>query len=288
MPDPKKTEGKKKPESSTIKKIVGKAVSALGSYTPVGIAVKAGRDKISRVALDRMSKNLDPYSYSSEEGNPVVRAANAILMNKPESARTETEQFVEKGYGRVAMPDFKERVDLLQMLTNKKQKYNTIEKSEYKPRTNAEEGVQYHKSKGLEKLIIERLGLKNRNIKWQKDVVDMITPIALNNPKTNKPMIRRSGVVADVPGLGSATYGVGRDKKGVYLDYKDVWDLNPNEGVNSDEGKSIGSETTLGSIKNKIISGAKKVAISTINATATPPKVYGRIYFDPKTGKPIQ
>jgi hypothetical protein len=281
-------ENKPKPSPSMLKKLLGGALTA-ASYTPAGQVLKAGRDVISRASLNRMAQNLEPYSYSNygTGQSAFQRGVNAIIKNQPEEARTETERYIETGAGMKPMPDFRERVDLLQMLANKPQKYGTIEKSEYTPSVGAEKGSQYYKSKGLEEAIIEKLGLAGKDVKFQKDILDVITPQAIYNEKKKRPMIEKSGVVAEVPGLGAATYGVGRDKKGVYLSYADTWDLDPSSGIYA-EDEEAGGMTTLEGLKNLAASGFKKAATSVINATATPPKVYGRIYFDPKTGKRIK
>ena len=114
----------------------------------------------------------------------------------------------------------------------------------------------------------------------------MITAIASINPETNKPMIGKGGVVTTIPGLGQATYGVGRDEKGIYLSYGDVWDLDPSSGLSADIKK--GGLTSLAGLSNLSVKAGKKIASSVVNAAAKPTSVYGRIYFDPKTGKPIQ
>lgn len=275
-----------KPSASILKQLVESA-----QYSIPGIGPSlAAKDLISRFALNRMSENLDPYDYSTsgEYGGKgsVGRFIDAVLLNKKEEPRAETEQFLEKGYGKKPYVGFKERVDLLQMLAGKPQKYNTIEQSQYRPTKGDEEGKQYYRSKSLESEIVKDLDLGNKSIRSQKDVVDMITAIASIDPETNKPMIGKAGVVTTVPGLGQATYGVGRDEKGIYLSYADVWDLDPSKGFSADIKKlGIGG---LGDIKNLAKSGLTKIATSIVNAKSTPTSVYGRIYFDPKTGKPIQ
>jgi hypothetical protein len=73
-----------------------------------------------------------------------------------------------------------------------------------------------------------------------------------------------------VPGLGQGTLGVRKDKKGTYLSYSDVWDVNPTSG-------------TSGENTNLLSSALGKFAKA---GFVSPQKVYGRIYFDEKTGKP--
>lgn len=271
-----------KPKFSTIANIVAKA--AIPGFGPA----LAARDVISKVALGRMAENLDPYNYSDAGTgkSAVQRFMEAVVLNKKEEPRGDTEQYLEKGYGRKPDVAFKERVDLLQMLAGKPQKYNSIEQSKYKPSVGAKEGQQYYSSKGIEDEIIKELGLNDKNIRSAKDLLDIVTPMASVNEKS-KPMIGKGGVVTTVPGLGQATYGVKRDEKGrIYLSYGDVWDLNPSQGIYADKKKASGN--TLENLKNMAISGIKNAGSNIINATATPANVYGRIYFDPKTGKPIR
>lgn len=276
-----KKPNKEKPPISTVARILGKAI-----IPGVGLPM-ATRDIISKVSLDRMAENLDPYNYASGGKTAVQRFYDAVIENKKEADRAETEQYIEKGYGKKPYEAFKERVDLLQMLANKPQKYNTIEESKYRPDKNAKEGTQYYSSRSIEDKIIEDLGLGGKDIRSAKDILDIIVPKASIDPKTGKPMIRPAGVVTTVPGLGQATYSAKRDPQGrIYLTYGDVWDLNPTQGLYADEKKA--SYGTLEDLKNMAVSGAKGLASNVVNATATPPNVYGRIYFDPKTGKPIR
>jgi hypothetical protein len=80
----------------------------------------------------------------------------------------------------------------------------------------------------------------------------------------------KGGYVMKVPGLGQGTLGVKKDKDGVYLSYSDVWDVDPSSGTSGENSNLL--TTALGKF-------AKAGFIS-------PQKVYGRIYFDEKTGKP--
>lgn len=273
----------KKPKASTLKSILGKA-----KYLTPGFGVPMlARDVASRFSLNRMAQNLDPYSYASGGKSAADRFVDAVFKNKKEEDRYLTEQYIEKGYGMEPYTSFEERVDLLQMLAGKPQQYNTIQESKYRPDNNAKEGVQYYSSKSLEDDIIQNLDLKNKNIRSAKDILDIIQPMASINPKTNKPIITKNGVVTTVPGLGEATYSAKRDSKGrIYLTYKDLWDLNPTYGASAEERAA--PTGTIDKLKESAVANAKKALTYVVNATATPPNVYGRIYFDPKTGKPIR
>lgn len=273
----------KKPKASTLKSILGKA-----KYLTPGFGVPMlARDVASRFSLNRMAQNLDPYNYTTGDRSVVERFADAVLSNKKEADRAETEQYIEKGYGMKPGVAFKERVDLLQMLAGKPQQYNTIQESQYRPDKTAKEGVQYYSSKGLEDEIIKDLGLEGKDIRSAKDILDIITPIASIDPETGKRMIRPGGVVTTVPGLGQATYSAKRDPQGrIYLTYGDVWDLNPSKGLSAEQ--KMAPRGSIDQLKEMAMSGVKDAASYVVNAVSTPPNVYGRIYFDPKTGKPIR
>lgn len=272
-----------KPSASKLKSILGKA-----KYLTPGFGLPMlARDVASRVSLNRMAENLDPYSYASGGKSAAERFAGAVFGNKKEVERADTEQYIEKGYGMKPYTAFKERVDLLQMLAGKPQQYNTIQESAYRPDKTAKKGTQYYSSKGLEEEIIKDLGLEGKDIRSAKDILDVIVPRASIDPKTGKPIIRPAGVVTTVPGLGEATYSAKRDPQGrIYLTYGDVWDLNPTKGVSAEE--KAAPSGTLDKLKAMALGTGKDIASYIVNATATPPNVYGRIYFDPKTGKPIR
>lgn len=271
-----------KPNMSTLMAILDKAKYAIPGF---GIPL-AVRDIASRVSLNRMSENLNPYNYSTNK-SAAMRFVDAAIRNKKEEERADTEQYIEKGYGMQPDPQFKPRVDLLQMLAGKPQKYSTIQQSKYRPKFESDKSTQYYSSKDLEDQIVESLGLNDMNINWQKDILQIAKDVALVNDDGTPVKGKKGGYVSIVPGLGGATYGVGRDKKGIYLSYSDVWDLDPSKGVFADEKKSY-NPTTLEGLKNIGYDAGKAALTNVVNARATPPNVYGRIYFDPKTGKPIR
>lgn len=262
------------------KSIVEKAKSVLKYATPAVGPALAARDIISRFALSRMAENLDPYDYTSGSGkSSLQRGVEAVALGRKEPERAETEQYIEKGYGRIPEETFKERVDLLQMYAGKPQKYGTIEKSKYAPSEGAEKGKQYYRSKGIEEQIIKNLELDKREIRSEKDLENIIKQASSQKGK--------KGYVATIPGLGQATYGLKRDDKGLYLSYSDVWDLDPTKGGYKEQKAGVGAGTAE-RLMELAKTGLKKAGTYVVSAKATPTDVYGRIYFDPKTGKPIR
>lgn len=268
----------KKPSSDTIRKIIRKTKDV----------VNAPARAAGQFVLNRMAENLDPYNYGNEKTggkSTIERMWNAVALNTKEPERAEAEQYLEKGYGRMPYVGFKERTDLLQLLANKPQKYNTVSPSQYRPTIGADIEKQYYDIPSIQEEIIKDLGLNEKEIRSSKDILDIIIPRATIDEKTGRPMIRRGGVTTTVPALGQATYGTKRDEKGrLYLSYGDVWDLDPQEGASAEDKKvSLSGIRSLEDLKDYGIG----IGTDIVGSASSPTSVYGRIYFDEKTGKPI-
>lgn len=272
---------KPKPKASTLRAILTGVKAILGETAGAPGVAKTAQRAAGQFALNRMAENLDPFNYSEYRRSWLDRGIDAIIKNKKEEERAGAEQFIEKGYGSYPDPTFKSRIDLLQMLAGKKQKYGSITESKYRPTIGEEKGSKYYSSKEIEDEIISNLGLEDKQIKWQKDIADIISERALLDERGRKKISGRI-VSAIIPGLREAGYSVGKDDKGVYLAYSDKWDIDPREGFYKDEKKAALS--TLESVMN----WGSGLGIEAMKAASTPTKVYGRIYFDPKTGKPIR
>ena len=287
---PKKSSGPK-PSSSKLA-----TLATLFSMNP-SAAVEVARNVVSQKALDRLATNISPYNYSDNETgeSSIKRAYNTIIKNREELDRFEKELYMSKGYGEIPERDYKARIDLLQMYANRPQKYNTMQPSRYVPTEGYNPKDKYYSSKELEQLIVSSLKLNENKIFSEKDLNDRVFANAefVYDEKTGKPVVGKGGRVAKIPGLGSATYGIKRDENNrLYLSYGDVWDLNPDSGVYGDKKYDIinynkGAEYILGLAKDKVVGYAKDIAKNVITKAATPANVYGRIYIDEKTGKPI-
>jgi hypothetical protein len=291
MPNDKKPKPSSRPSASTLRSIIKnpKMVEGLGKVFLTASGVMSPIRKVGQSVLNRMSENLDPYNYGDRANNRSLgtRLFETVFLNKKEPARAETEQFIEKGYGMKPDVGFKERVDLLQMLANKPQKYNTILPSPYAPTVGANSmKTKYYMSPSLEEEILKDLALGDKKIMSEKDIMDIVVPRASIDKDTGKPMIDIGGVTTTVPGLGQATYGAKRDEKGrLYLSYSDKWDLDPREGVSAEDKKmSLFNIRTMGDLKDYGIG----LGTDIVSTAASPTRVYGRIYFDPKTGKPLK
>lgn len=270
-------------------KNVGKSSSEIASLLK-DIATAPAR-KISKIALERMAKNLNPYDYANESYNnqtnkveknsAVERAYRAIVLNKKEPERADTEKYIERGYGMVPGVAYKERTDLLQMLAGLPQKYNSIQPSQYRPTVGDDNVSRYYSSKGIEDLIIKELNPYLRGAKDKPSIEAAVEKyVNENNNQGIRSLNLPNGKTAKmlsttIPGLSTATYSIGEDDKGAYISYSDTWDLDPTHGV-------------LGEKPEGVVGVIKKAAADLVNMEAKPPKLYGRIYIDKKTGKPVR
>jgi len=235
---------------------------------------------LTRKALNNLSENINPYSYddvdvqTGEEMPWYGRAVNTAL-GKKEPNRLLTERAAQQGvdpYTGRPSNEARTRLDLLNMFANKPQQYNTLEPSEYKPSIGAQKGSKYMKSKAIESDILNNMFTQTEQgrkilesgIRSEADLEKLLTESGLPYEKG------KGGYVMKVPGLGQGTLGVKKDKDGTYLSYSDVWDVDPTSGTSGENTNLL--TTALGKF-------AKAGFVS-------PQKIYGRIYFDEKTGKP--
>jgi len=277
---------KEKPEPSFGKKMLGKAANIFAdvmtneAFTNPITGPLFNASLLTRRALSNISENANPYNYNdvdTQTGEQMPwfgRAVNTALGQK-EPNRILTEKAAEQGvdpYTGMPSNEARTRLDLLNMLANKPQQYNTLEPSEYAPSIGAEKGSRYMKSKAIESDILNNMFTQTEQgkkilesgIRSEDDLVKLLTESGLPYEKG------KGGYVMKVPGLGQGTLGVKKDKKGAYLSYSDVWDVDPTSGTSGENTNLL--STALGKF-------AKGGFIS-------PQKVYGRIYFDEKTGKP--
>jgi hypothetical protein len=236
---------------------------------------------LTRKALQNVSENVNPYNYNdvdiqTGENMPWVTRAIKTAIGEKEPNRILTEKAAQQGvdpYTGQPSNEARTRLDLLNMLANKPQQYNTLEPSEYKPSIGAQSGSKYMKSRAIESDILNNMFTQTEQgkkilesgIRSEADLEKLLTESGLPYEKG------KGGYVMQVPGLGQGTLGVKKDKKGTYLSYSDVWDVDPSSGMYSQDNNNL-LTTALGKF-------AKAGFVS-------PQKVYGRIYFDEKTGKP--
>lgn len=242
---------------------------------------------VSRVALNRLSENIEPWNYndvSNSIGNKssFQRAIDAIVLNKKEPSRAEKEQYLQKGYGAVANEEDKLRLDLLQMYAGKQPKYGTVTESQYKPTVGAEKGQKYYDSPVAKESVINQFVSGKIGSFSNLDELKQKLQGSIAATGSNLSYSGKGGKGAIVAGLGASTVGAGKDDKGYYISYSDLWDLDPNAGMYSDKTKSgIFSVEGLQDL-------AKQAGKFILEREATPPSIYGRIYIDPKTGEPLK
>jgi hypothetical protein len=284
---PQQPQQKGKPEPSFGKKMLGKAANIFADVmtnealtNPISGPLFVP-SLLTRKALQNVSENVNPYNYNdvdmqTGENMPWVGRAIKTAIGEKEPNRVLTEKAAQQGvdpYTGHPSNEARTRLDLLNMLVNKPQQYNTLQPSEYKPSIGAQSDSKYMKSKAIESDILNNMFTKTEQgkkilesgIRSEADLEKLLTESGLPYEKG------KGGYVMQVPGLGQGTLGVKKDKKGTYLSYSDVWDVDPSSGMYSQDNNNL-LTTALGKF-------AKAGFVS-------PQKVYGRIYFDEKTGKP--
>lgn len=278
---------KEKPQPSFGKKMLGKAANIFAdvmtseAFTNPITGPLYVPSLLLRRGLSNISENVNPYNYNDSdmrtgEDMPWIGRAIEGAIGKKEPNRILTERAAQQGidpYTKLPSNEARTRIDLLNMFANRPQQYNTLEPSEYTPSVGAEKGSRYMKSKAIESDILNSMLTQTKQgkkmlesgIRSEADLEKLLTESGLPYEKG------RGGYVMKVPGLGQGTLGVKKDEKGTYLSYSDIWDIDPSSGKYSKDDTNL-LTTALGKF-------AKAGFIS-------PQKVYGRIYFDEKTGKP--
>lgn len=207
-------------------------------------------------AKRRIVKNIDPYGYSNSY-SALRLLANAILKDQPEEAKLDSLRRLEeekKGeankYAVRENKAFRERNDLLALILDQEQPYNSIEESIYRP-TIASDGdnSKYYRSKITESQI-------QRAIDNNEDFAEG----GLEGDGISDSDYHRLG--ANVLGNYKVSVGYDDEKRLPYISYYDVWDLNPFSGY----GRTLTRE-----MEDKLYDA---VGLKS-------PEVYGRVYFDP-------
>lgn len=179
-------------------------------------------------------------------------------------------------------------MDLLNRYAGLPEKYGTLKKSNYTP-SKGNKNDSYSSSPQIERMIKEGLP----NIKTKKELEEWVknkSTIEFDEKTKKYIPIKGKGdnYVSTIPALGQGTYGIGEDKEGVYLSYYDKWDLNPFSGMYSEPEISKYTGMADKSKANGIgrwLFGSEDKSTATRNI-GNPANIYGRIYFDKKTGKP--
>jgi hypothetical protein len=295
MEDKKKVRIKNTEQKKIVqdKKTTSEIPSQPVGFNPMAESAKEVIKGVAEFARKRLAKNMMPSQY--EDTRPggkstFRRGLDAIVLNKKEPERVEMEQYFEKGYGLKGGDEDKLRFDLLSQYGGLKQKYNTVQKSKYKPVKSLKQDVEYVDSKiigaGLIDALSKEIGAAP-SARSKKDLDNLISSLKLKgssffarDEKTGEVQVGKTGgVKGTVTGLGTANIAISEDEKGPYISYYDVWDIDPNTGTSK---SSVGSTMTEKAKSAVSVFGKNILAVG-----SKPPEIYGRIYFDKKTGKPI-
>ena len=247
------------PESSgymTVLKYLAQNPSAIPSA--FGMAVDEGKR--------RLAENVNPHGYDTLSGKtPAQRIYDALILNEPER-RSFAEISGDWYYPGDAQ---QERIDLFNMYLGRDQPYRSIPDSAYGSEDNPlyespttertlKNMIKDAYSDEMRKIAKERRASLGRSMELWHPVNEL--KMAFLEPDYHEPILsgKREGNV-----LGNFTAKVKTDDKGTYVEYQDEWDLDP---------FPILEEHGLMPLIEKAVG-------------VNPPKIYGRIYFDPETGE---
>ena len=214
-----------------------------------------------------LAENLNPYSYE----DPLGRIYRAGIKGKKSRSREFTDKEAKSNFGLD-----KERVDLLQIVMGQPQKHNTVTKSKYKPTESKDSNAEYYSSKFTEKEIKSDLSKVLKAARAEageggKVNIEQVISSIVTPTESEKKLYGTETNVSET--LGQFKIDKGVDEKGHYISYYDIWNLNPIP------------ETGVESID---VGVGKVTSYLTKKAGMESPEIYGRIYYDPKTGETIE
>lgn len=226
--------------------------------------------KVKEGVKNRLYKNIYPYGYDAQvpgkdtKAGPLQRVWNAVVKD---------EQEVDRKMMETSPSGFeKEKLDLWGMYLGKGQKFGTIKESPFKPTQSKDPNAKYYTVPKIEESFpVNEIKAKDIN-EFRDKFATLAEGGQLGNAPTGVDRKKGSAVMSQQP-LGDAKFSVGEDNKGFYVSYYDKWDINPFSGgsaVESSLAKFFGMD------KQDDITGTQG------------PEIYGRIYFDKKTGKRIK
>ena len=209
---------------------------------------------------NNLAENLHPYNYD----NSISQVWDAGVLGNPSAFRdpsmSDNQDYVGYQEGEDSYRD--ERIDLLHMLMGKEQITNSIEESIYKPTDSENKDAKYYRSKTTERDIVMDLYQANGSAypPYEGDTTTLIDLINKIPSEKGKSKHVHNNI------LNTYQLSRGEDKKGSYIAYYDEWDVNPFKKYNK----------TLGDLSDFVTEDILKL---------TPPEIYGRIYYDKKTGE---
>lgn len=279
-----------------------------GAFMPTPGGAYTTLKKIGKQITSNIASNIEPRGYTDGRStaksqtmqdientiNSAKKFTKAGILNEVSPYRMATDDLIKNSEGSTdpfinsIAGEAKERVDLVNMWAGKPQKYGTVQKSEYKPTIGAEEGIQYYKLPGVEKDLFGSLirnGIMEGNFdKPVKTKQDLENALGVGRAgfftEVKDDSGKKVGYMGTIRALGEGTISIGEDAKGPYISYYDKWDINPLSGASSAMPSWVPDIIVKGI--DKVVTGVpEKMGVTSA------PRVYGRIYFDRKTGKPI-
>lgn len=266
-------------------------------------AVPAGLKMLVDQARENLASNIRPSAYGTSESSPESRVLNAMFGNPEAGSMSDIESVMrERGYDvndfagsfeKLVADEFgegtdaynflidtqKERQDLYQMYFGKDPKMGSIPQSEYRP-SNSGEGDVFYRSPVTERNLSDLITMAYYN---KANPLEYISNEIKNPGRIGAEQYRGPRVLDKSPDvLGNFTSKLGEDEKGTYIDYYDVYDLNPFSDTRYSGFMNKGSGF-VGALGEEITKRLESIGEKAIGAT--PAKIYGRIYFDPETGE---
>ena len=249
---------------------------------------------------ENLAENINPRGYDMDldddapgyddpilGNHPLQRLYNAIVLDRKEPLREKEEEFIQLAYDPEDITNIKyvaageaERQDLLSLMLGQDQKHGSIEPAIYKPTKSKDPDAEYYRSKVTEQQIKNELmdpyvprNLRGGGNKNQRGYKANEKGDYIGGGEDIADLLIDTDFYGDV--LGNFILDKGVDDKGHYISYYDKWDVNP-----------LSSGGTQGDEASIMPRGLDDVIQSAVGIK--PAELYGRVYYDPKTGLPIE
>jgi len=218
-------------------------------------AKKEKEESLMERLSDRLVKAIDPFYYEQSLVDSALRFIKGetddeyiLRLQKqmyPTALRTGAQEEWKEGdlaKGEIPPIIIRERLDMLKVSSGKKQEYNTIKKSRFKP-SGAESKDEFYTFQDTNKLRDIYHGLKQHIPYMEKETKRRKSAVSAGSAaKEDKKKGFNVGYSSDVKKgesdfvnpnvIGMARYqiGVGEDEHGKYMSVYDEWDLDPGRG----------------------------------------------------------
>lgn len=225
---------------------------------------------MKEVMRARLRDNMLPVGY----GNPFSRLWSAVVLNKKDPERTEME----------TSPRFEGRKAYWNKYLGYPHDEKELPPSPYRPAVSKDPKATYFASRSTEAVLPQNLwelSLKAVDLPTSEHEATRYRSLsevkeALRNSKYVDHKLKTGGketIQYSAPDLGIMKMDAGEDEHGYYISYYDKWDVNPFSGVTAEFNNQ-----ELPFLKNK---GDLSMGFG------KPFELYGRVYYDKKTGRRI-